>query len=229
MHHQQPADALGLAGFDVEDAAAFLELARVDAEVGELADVGVGHDLEGEGGEGTAVVGGALALGILGLTLAGGDDAGHRRHLQRRGQQTDDRVEQRLHALVLERGAAEDRGHLGIEAGPVQRLEQPLRSDLFFTEVGLRQLVVVIGAGLDQLRPVFLGLLLELGGDLDRLVGGAQLVGPDKTLHLDQVDDALEVLLGPDRQLDRHRVGAETVLHRLHASRKSRRRSGPSC
>ena len=52
VHHQQAADALGLAGCDVEDAAAGLELARVDAEVGELADVGVGHDLEGERGEG---------------------------------------------------------------------------------------------------------------------------------------------------------------------------------
>ena len=40
--------------------------ARVDAEVGELADVGVGHDLEGQRGEGLGVVGVALD----GLALA---------------------------------------------------------------------------------------------------------------------------------------------------------------
>ena len=73
VHHQQPPDPLGPAGFHVEDAAAGFELARVDAEVGELADVGVGHDLEGERGEGPAVVGGALGLGRLVLALAGRD------------------------------------------------------------------------------------------------------------------------------------------------------------
>ena len=158
----------------------------------------------------------ALGLGVLGLALAGGDDAGDRRHLERRGQQLDDRVEQRLHALVLERGAAEDRGHLGVEAGPVQRLGDPLVRDLFLGQVGLHQLVVVVGAGLDQLGAVFLGLLLEIVGDLDRLVVGTELVGPDQALHLDQVDDAFEVVLAADRQLDRQRVGAEPVLHRLH-------------
>ena len=62
VHHQQAPDPLGLAGGDVEDAAAGAELARVDAEVGQLADVGVGHHLEGERGEGRGVVGGALGL-----------------------------------------------------------------------------------------------------------------------------------------------------------------------
>ena len=51
VHHQDAADALGAAGGDVQHARAGLELARVDAEVGELADVGVGHDLERERGE----------------------------------------------------------------------------------------------------------------------------------------------------------------------------------
>ena len=38
---------------------------------------------------------------------------------------------------------------------------------------------------------------------------------PDEGLVLDQVDDALELILGADRKLDRQRVGAEPVLHRL--------------
>ena len=48
VHLEDAADALGLAGRRVEHAVAGLELAGVDAEVRELADVRVGHDLEGE-------------------------------------------------------------------------------------------------------------------------------------------------------------------------------------
>ena len=55
---------------DVEHARARLELARVDAEVGELADERVGHDLEGERRERLAVVGG-VADGAPPRRLAG--------------------------------------------------------------------------------------------------------------------------------------------------------------
>ena len=45
----------------------------------------------------------------------------------------------------------------------------------------------------------------------------AELVLVDDRLHVDQVDDALELGLGADRQLERHGVGAEAVDHRLRA------------
>ena len=51
VHLKDAADALRLARRRVQDLAALLELARVDADVRELADVGVGHDLERERGE----------------------------------------------------------------------------------------------------------------------------------------------------------------------------------
>ena len=108
MHHQQAADPLGLAVGRVQDAAAGGELAGVDAEVGELADERVRHDLEGERGERSAVVRRALDRLALGPVLVR-DEALDRRHLERGRQQLDDRVEQRLHALVLERRTAEDR------------------------------------------------------------------------------------------------------------------------
>src|SRR5205807_9696602 len=49
VHHQDAPDALGPAGVDIEDARAGVELARVHTEVGQLADIGVGHDLAGHG------------------------------------------------------------------------------------------------------------------------------------------------------------------------------------
>ena len=77
VHHQQPADPLGLAVGRVEHAAARLELARVDAEVGELADERIGHDLEGERRERPVVVGGTRRRRrALLLALLGGLDAG---------------------------------------------------------------------------------------------------------------------------------------------------------
>ncbi len=69
-----------------------------------------------------------------------------------------------------------------------------------------------------QLGAVLVGLLLKLGRDLDGLVGLAQLglAAPHLGVHLDQVDDALEVTLGADGQLDRNHVGAQAVFHGLH-------------
>ncbi len=144
------------------------------------------------------------------------DEALDRLHLERRGQELDDRVEQRLHALVLEGGAAEHGGDLQVQRRAVQRLGDPLVRDLLLVEVHLHQLVVVVGAGLDQVRARLVDGVHHLGGDvLEGLELGAQLVLPDERLVLDQVDDALELVLGADRELDRQRVGAEALLHRL--------------
>ena len=100
----------------------------------------------------------------------------------------------------------------------MERLGDPLVGDLLLVQVGLHQLVVVVGAGLDQMGAVLVRELLQVLGHV--LVGelGAQLVLPDERLVLDQVDDAGEVGLVADRDLDRERVGAEAVAHRLHGA-----------
>ena len=43
------------------------------------------------------------------------------------------------------------------------------------------------------------------------VLGAERLVVPDDGLHAHQIDDALELALGADRQLDRDRLGAEAV------------------
>ena len=57
VHHQDAPDPLGAPAADVEHARARLEVAGVDAEVGQLADVGVGDDLERQRGERLGVIG----------------------------------------------------------------------------------------------------------------------------------------------------------------------------
>ena len=95
VHLEDAADPLLLALGRVEDVRAGLERARVDPEEGELADERVGGDLEREGAERLAVVRRAQDLGA-GLRV----EADHRRHVERRRQVVDDRVEHLLDALV---------------------------------------------------------------------------------------------------------------------------------
>jgi len=79
-------------------------------------------------------------------------------------------------------------------------------------EVLLHDPVVEVGGRLDEVVAVLRDDFPELLGDLTGLAGGAQLVGVDDGPEVDQVDHALEVLLGPDRDLDRDRAGAEARL-----------------
>ena len=120
VHLEDATDPLALALRGVEDVRAGLERARVDPEERELADERVGRDLEGQGAERLAVVGGLEDLDV-GARL----EADDRRHVERRRQVVHDRVEHGLDALVLERGAAQDRDPLvlqGREADAVLEL-----------------------------------------------------------------------------------------------------------
>src|SRR4051794_37156119 len=214
VHHQDAADALGAARVDVEDARAGLELAGVDAEVGELADERVGGDLEGQGGERRVVVGGPglLARLVLALDL---DGAGDGRHVDGARQVVEHGVEQRLDALVLERRAAEDRGHLEVERRLADRGLELVDRDLDLFEDELDELVVVVGDLVEQVLARRGGAVGVLVRDVDDVELLAELVLVDDRLHPDEVDDADEVGLRPDGELDRHGMRREAVDHRL--------------
>ena len=139
----------------------------------------------------------------------------HRRNVERARQVVDDRVEQRLDALVLERRAEQHRRELARERRLAQRAPDLVGGDRVLVEdVGLEQLVVEVRDRVDQLVVVLVRLLGELGGDLGDVELLAEVVLVDDRLHLDEVDDAREVLLLPDRKLHRHGVRAQPVAHR---------------
>lgn len=73
---------------------------------------------------------------------------------------------------------------------------------------------VGLGDRLEQLLAVLRSLLDQVGRDLlDRRLGtGRHDAAPGDGLLLDEVDDAVEVVLGTDRELQDQRLGAETVL-----------------
>ena len=198
-----------------------LHLARVDAGVREPADVRVGHDLEGERAERLVERGAPREL-VLGARVEPVD----RRHVERARQVVDDGVEQRLHALVLEGGAEQDRRDGDVERRRAERAPEHVRRDrgLVF-EIGLQQLVVVVGDRVDQLVVVLVRLLEQLRRDLAHVHVLAEVVLVGDRPHLDQVDDAAEVLLRADRQLHRNRARAEAVDHGLHRGEEVRARA----
>ena len=97
MHQQHAADAFLAVLGGVHRAGAALELARIDAAKSNGADKRIVHDLEGKQRHRLAVR--RLALDFVALEI----DALYRRHVEGRRQVVDYGVEQRLHALVLER------------------------------------------------------------------------------------------------------------------------------
>jgi hypothetical protein len=102
VHLEDAAKALAAVLDGVVDVATSLRLTRVHADVGELADERVGHDLEGKCREGlldVRVTDLVLALEVLAVDLL---------DVKRAGQVVDDGVQKLLDALVLVGGAHED-------------------------------------------------------------------------------------------------------------------------
>jgi hypothetical protein len=142
--------------------------------------------------------------------------ARHRRNVDRRRHEVDHRVEHALHALVLEGAAAEHRMDLAGDRALADAGIDLGFGQLARLQVLVHQLFVGLGRGLDHLLAPLLGVGLQLGGN--RLVAELHALGrlvPEDRLHLDQVDHALEVVLGADRNDDHDRVRLQAVDHHL--------------
>ncbi len=105
VHLQQTTDALALVLRRVVHVRARLEHARVHAEERQLSDERVGRDLERQRRERRFIGGRALVERLVVMRQMSLD----RLDVDWRRQEVDHRIEQRLHALVLERRAAEHR------------------------------------------------------------------------------------------------------------------------
>ncbi len=192
-------------------------MSRVDADVGQATEEGVRDDLEREGREGLVAVGVTLddLLFVLGVVRLDGG------HVQGRGEVVHRRVEHRLHTAVLERRAAEHRVRLAGDGELADRALDLLGGELLAAEVLLQQRVVGLCDGLEQLLAVLLDLVDHVCRDLFDLVLGAHghvalgVAGPHESALVDEVDDADEVVLGSDGQLQHERLRLQTADDRV--------------
>ena len=76
-----------------------------------------------------------------------------RARLQRRRQAADNHIQQRLHPLVAQGAAANDRDEILLEAGLAQRLPQLFRRRLPVLQERLQHRLVDLGQAFDQLAP----------------------------------------------------------------------------
>ena len=165
-----------------------------DAEEVDPARERIGDRLEDEGGR----------VGAL--------DVRDRARLRRRGHALDDQVEQRVRAEVLRRDAAGDREDLAARDGVLERVRDLLDAELLALEVLLHQRLV----GLDDLVEQLLAVLLDESGQLVRDRARLRLLlalGARVGAHVEDVDDAGQLVLGADRQLDGDAARRELLLH----------------
>ena len=204
-------DALALLRARVVGVRALLEDARVDSHEVEAPHEPVGGDLEDERREQLLLV--RLARHLVAALEVGrlcGRAVERRRKVPRHG------VEERLHALVAQRGAAQHRHHLVGDHEAADRALQLVCREVAVLEVRLHHALVEVGHLLAQLGARELGVVLELRRHVadGELRAERRLVEHDG-LHLDQVDDAGEGILLADWKLDRDGVRVQLVAHLL--------------
>ena len=141
---------------------------------------------------------------------------GDARHVDRRRQVVDHRVEQRLHALVLERGAAQHRTERAGDRAGLDAALQGVDRDVALVEIFLHRRVIDRRA---RCRAGAGGIPSPAPPDRRGSVRSwncapssppSQMIG----LHLDQVHHAEELVLDADRQLQRQRHDVELLLQR---------------
>ena len=208
VHLEQAADALALVLGRVVDVRPGLEHARVDAEERQLSDERVGRDLERQRRE-RRVVASRRALSNVSSWCGRCPLIG--RHVDRRRQVVDHRVEQRLHALVLERRAAEHRHELAIDRRRADRVADLVDRQL----LAVRRYFSISSSSCStaasiSVVPRLLDRILHVVGHVDHRERLAErLFVEDVLLALDDVDVAGEELARADRQLQRIGVSCD--------------------
>ena len=207
VHLQDAAHALPDALGAVQNRGPGGEASGIDPEETQPSHVGVRHNLEGQGGEGSLVVGGAL-VGLVRLGIHALDG----RNVQGRGQIVHHGVQQLLDALVPVGRAAGDGNQLVGHGGLPDGGPDAVLGDVPALQVVLHNAVVEHGDGVQQFLVVLPGQLFQVRRDGFHPHIGAQVVIVDVGVHLHQVDDAPEGILFPDGELDRHGVALQAVL-----------------
>ena len=213
VHLKDAAQTFLLALGAVEHRRSSLYRTGIDPEEGEAAHIGVGHDLEGQSGEGSLIVGRTFFFFLrLGVDAADGGD------ISRCGHIVHDGIQQLLHALVAIRRTADHGNHLVVDGAAADSGADLVGGDVLPFQHHHHDVIINVGNTVQQLFSVFLCHLQHIGRNFFHPHIFAHIIVIDVSVHLHQVDDASEGILGADGQLDGHSVGLQAVMnHVQHA------------
>ena len=138
-----------------------------------------------------------------------------RRYIQRRRHIIYDSVQQFLYALVTIGSTAGNRNHLVCDGGLTDASLDLVDGDFFIVKELLHQSVVLLSNVFHQFLVIFLSLFLQVIRNFFHTDVLAQVIIVNISLHLNQVDDALEFVLRADRQLNRNSVALQTLVHHV--------------
>ena len=212
VHLKDTANTLFLALGGVEHIGTGIHGSGVNPEERKLSYKGIGHDLECQSSEGLLIGGVTHYLVSIQIHALDGGDVGRSRHILDHG------IQKLLNAFVAVSGAAayRDRGTL---AGCLSQSSlQLLSGGLFTLQVFHHQIIVQLADLLDQLGVVQLCLVLHILRDVNDRDVLALVVIVDISLHLEQVDDSLKLILFADGQLQTDGVFAQSGLNLLHSA-----------
>ena len=215
VHAEQAAKAFLLAVVGVVQRRTGFDHARIDAEERQMAHKGVGGQLEHETGERFLVRAGAddLFFRVFGVV------AHHLLDVEGRRQVVHNRVEQRLHTDVAERGAAQD-GHDALADGALTDAGIDFLNGQFMAfEVLFHQFFIFFRHGVQQLKALFFVQILEILRDftVDDLEALGFFVKADGAA-VNEVNDALELVFSPDRNLEADGLCFQAVADHVHAA-----------
>ena len=143
------------------------------------------------------------------------------RNIDRTWKEFGNRIEEGLDAFIFQGGSAQHGDQLQIDGGLSNRVKNLARFNGHFRQVSLHYLIVIFCSGFNNLFPVFLSLGDIFFADVVEMVADSQaFLIPTDLLHVDQIDDVGETLSLTDGQLQKERIGTETLPHHINGAKK---------
>ena len=211
MHQQDATHTFALIFGRVVNVGTCGDHTGIHPEEAQLADKGVGSNLERQRCERLAV-GSRPGIFLAGFRI----DAFNALDIRRSRHIIHNRVQQGLNAFVLIGRTAEHRIQFAFDGFFTNRCFQFFVGDLFTFQIFHHQVVVAFGNGFHQNAAVFFSLFQHLGGNIDEPFVLTHVVAIHDGFHADQVNHTLELVFTADGNLKGNRVGVQPVAHHVH-------------
>ena len=193
LHDLEGADALLLAGADVENRFVGGQFAGIDADIGKFAHVGIDQDFEAQTAERGVIVRFDRDLLLLSLdrrTLA---------HFKRAGKIIDDQIHELADADVFQRGTGHDGEDLALVNAALQDGKQFVDGDVLAVEITHHHLFVFFDNGFDKIAAGAVRVADHVFGD-PLLLEFSRVVAVNVSDVLEDVDDAFKGIFAADRE-----------------------------